>query len=236
MNVFIFYGNKLDENSKSSKLVHNLESHLNSNKKINKVFLRSMDNTQFDFMSNWKEVISYEMNSEKKVVKDEIMKSDIIIIISPVYLHNVSAYTKLFLDNFASWSHTMPLIGKIGMAISLSSDNGNKYVDEYLTKIMNYWGILTLPSVSICLSNMQELAISSYLRFIEEEIVNAEENMDNLVNVHQEKMYKMNQSILHEYPEIHPERIEFEKNGGFEFQTFREALINRKNHRNKYTK
>lgn len=94
MNVFIFYGNKLDENSKSSKLVHNLESHLNSNKKINKVFLRSMDNTQFDFMSNWKEVISYEMNSEKKVVKDEIMKSDIIIIISPVYLHNVSAYTK----------------------------------------------------------------------------------------------------------------------------------------------
>lgn len=107
MNVFIFYGNKLDENSKSSKLVHNLESHLNSNKKINKVFLRSMDNTQFDFMSNWKEVISYEMNSEKKVVKDEIMKSDIIIIISPVYLHNVSAYTKLFLDNFASWSHTI---------------------------------------------------------------------------------------------------------------------------------
>ena len=28
-----FYGNKLDENSKSSKLVHNLESHLNSNEK-----------------------------------------------------------------------------------------------------------------------------------------------------------------------------------------------------------
>lgn len=24
-------------------------------------------------------------------------------------------------------------------------------------------------------------------------------------------MYKMNQSILHEYPEMHPERIEFEK-------------------------
>lgn len=107
-----------------------------------------------------------EFNEERQKISKEMMESDIILLISPVFIHNVSSYMKVFLDNFALWTHVMPLVGKVGVPISISSTNGNEFVNDYLTKIMNYWGILTHKSISITLANKKNEVIESYVRYV----------------------------------------------------------------------
>lgn len=166
--VFIFYGNEIQDQSRSIFFLKSLIRKLNENKTYSEIIVRSASNTKLEPVSNWNQLIEVEENRNLffKNIQDEIFSSDLILIISPVFIHNVSSYTKIFLDNLALWTHTMPLVGKIGIPISISSNNGNKFVNDYLTKIMNYWGVLTSEPISILLSDCTDEALESYIRYI----------------------------------------------------------------------
>ena len=168
---------------------------------------------------------------DREIIKKEMLESDLIIIISPVFLHNVSAYTKLFLDNFASWAHTMPLIGKVGIPISLSSNNGNQFVDDYLRKIMNYWGITTMKPMSLELTGLNNNAMNSYIRFLVENSIEARDNILSLDHSMMTEIYHSNWETMMNYNNDHPEKILFDKMGYSNFNSFEKVLENKvKNH------
>ena len=164
MKIFIYYGNKTEEFSSSKIFVDRLLESLKSDSRFSEVIFRTPSNTDFSHISNWRQVI--EFNEERQKISKEMMESDIILLISPVFINNVSSYMKVFLDNFALWTHVMPLVGKVGVPISISSTNGNEFVNDYLTKIMNYWGILTHKSISITLANKKNEGIERYVRYV----------------------------------------------------------------------
>lgn len=93
----------------------------------------------------------------KCVIKDDnieslkkiLIEADIIICVSPVYFHQVSGTMKTFIDRLSYWSHIFKLAGKIGMAVSVSSTNGNEYVDLYLKKFMEYLGVKVESNLDI---------------------------------------------------------------------------------------
>lgn len=76
-----------------------------------------------------------------KSIKEEILESDLIILASPVYLHNVTGNMKVFIDRLSYWVHIFRLSGKLGVTISTSDSNGNEYVNKYLDKFMQFCGI-----------------------------------------------------------------------------------------------
>ncbi|MDE6426551.1 MAG: flavodoxin family protein [Ruminococcus sp.] len=82
-------------------------------------------------------------------IKDEMIESDMIILISPVYAHNVTGDMKIFIDRISHWLHLMRLAGKLSVPVSVSSTNGNKYVDDYLKKILEWMGTKVAASLSI---------------------------------------------------------------------------------------
>lgn len=92
-------------------------------------------------------------------LKDKMLSADVIILASPVFLHNVNGPMKNFLDRLSLWSYTMPLAGKLALPITVSNTNGNKYVDAYLTYILNSFGAGTLEAMSIKASLMSKETI-----------------------------------------------------------------------------
>lgn len=224
MKVFIFFGNRVEEGSASSVFLEMLMEQLKNSPEIEDIVLRSSNNMKLDFMNTWKDVLSVDEDANRRQIKEEIMAADVFIFISPVYLHNVSGFAKVFLDNFASWSHTMPLIGKVGVPVSLSSSNGNIFVNDYLHKILSYWGLSTIKPMSVELSSVQSEALPSYVRFVVRNILEAISNQEALTDKLQEDAYKVNREAILSYPENHPERMEFEKYGNIECESFREAL------------
>lgn len=224
MKIFIFYGSEVSVNSNASLFLQLLIEQLKNNTEVESVILRSSNNTKLSFMNNWSDVISTDGHKDRDIVKTEILESDVLLFISPVYLHNVSAFSKLFLDNFAAWAHTMPLIGKLGVPISLSSNNGNIFVNDYLKKILSYWGLSTIAPISIELSFMKRSALLSYVRFIIKDIFESINDLDSLTNKMQEDIYYTNWNNIYHYEKDHPERLEFEKNNNINHRTFRSAL------------
>ncbi|MBD5586059.1 flavodoxin family protein [Clostridium botulinum] len=74
-------------------------------------------------------------------IKEDMLQSDLIILASPVYAHNVTGNMKVFIDRLTYWMHIFRLAGKLGVTISTSDSNGNEYINKYLNKFMQYCGI-----------------------------------------------------------------------------------------------
>lgn len=111
------------------------------------VIFRTPLNTKIDESKGRNNRSDSYMIEEK--IKKELLSSDIFIFCSPVYLHNVSGSAKNFLDSLVEWSHTMALSGKLGVVVSVSSSNGNDFVNSYLSKVLRYMGVTILSSFEI---------------------------------------------------------------------------------------
>lgn len=81
------------------------------------------------------------INDDIRWIENEILSADMIILASPVYGHAITGLMKTFIDRISYWMHLMRLIGKYGVVVSVSDSNGNIYVDEYLTKILEFMGV-----------------------------------------------------------------------------------------------
>ena len=76
-----------------------------------------------------------------KLLKDSMLETDIIILLSPVYAHNVSGDIKNIVDRLSYWLHLFPLLGKPGIIITTTDTNGHIPVEDYLEHTICLWGI-----------------------------------------------------------------------------------------------
>lgn len=82
-------------------------------------------------------------------IKNDFLNSDLIILGSPVYLHNVSGGMKNFLDRLSYWTHIFPLRGKNSVVITSTSCSGSRQVSDYLEKMLNYMGCPVIQKVHL---------------------------------------------------------------------------------------
>lgn len=73
-------------------------------------------------------------------IYSKIKEADVIVLASPVYLQQVSGCTKNFIDRGCFGIYTLDWKGKVGITISTSASNGNKYVNSYMHKVLNMHG------------------------------------------------------------------------------------------------
>lgn len=92
---------------------------------------------------------SCSIDDDIDIIKEEMLKSDIIIFASPVYFQQVSGCMKTFIDRISYWAHTLELRGRVGISINVSDTNGNHFVEEYLNKVMSFLGMCVIQNISI---------------------------------------------------------------------------------------
>ena len=77
-------------------------------------------------------------------LKEKLTSADIIIIVCPVYAHNVSSDLKRLIDRISYWLHLFGLLGKAFLIITTTASNGSEYVNSYLNKIFSCLGAYRL--------------------------------------------------------------------------------------------
>lgn len=82
-------------------------------------------------------------------VKENILEADLVIIISPVYVNNVSGIIKNFIDRIAYWFHILKLSGKMGIVISIADNSGAEFVVDYLEKVLTFSGCNVIEKYNI---------------------------------------------------------------------------------------
>lgn len=103
-----------------------------------------------------------DKTDDMELLKSEILQSDIVILGSPVYFHDVSSNFKKLIDRLSYWSHMMYLTGKAGIAVATSAGNGLCCVTDYIHKFFNYTGVYNLFSLS-CPSYSLQVMLENHM-------------------------------------------------------------------------
>lgn len=163
-------------------------------------------------------------NDDMLFLEKKFLESDFIILSSPVYAHQVSSYMKKLIDRLAYWLHLYRLAGKFGYIISISSNNGNEFVNKYLRSMMEYWGILVVGEASIETTKIDsDRILESYARFICKKILSVEMEPVIDVPVTQEQTFEV-QKNNYLKREGGFERDFWKQHGYFEMESFEELF------------
>lgn len=113
-----------------------------------------------------------------ETIKEKMLMVSHIMLISPVYAHNVSSVMKNFIDRCSSWIHILKLLGKTSSSVVVTSSNGQMFVSEYLKKILELLGTIYIRGFEVTvdippmLKNEKDmdLVLTKFLKALHEEI------------------------------------------------------------------
>lgn len=112
-----------------------------------------LKNKQINFCRNCKTCFNthnciLDIKDNMDIEKDNLKKSDLFIIATPIYEKNVSAFTKAFLDRVGYRCHTMEMLGKRCIIVVTGKFSGINEVCKYLYEICSYMGFNVIAIIS----------------------------------------------------------------------------------------
>lgn len=172
-----------------------------------------------------------QYDDDIKEIEMELLSADVIIFASPVYAHSVTGTMKNFIDRISYWLHILRLTGKYGFVISVSNSNGNIFVDDYLSKMMEFMGLSVIGKLDY--SNVNPLTEKD-IKNVAKEIIHYLDNDTEILN------YELKDNIFKVYKKAYQEEYYKKKdkqnqiqskevfywkdNGYFECNTFKELF------------
>lgn len=159
-----------------------------------------------------------------KFLKEKADEADLIIFATPVYSHNVSSDSKIFIDRLSYWGHLMKFAGKSVITIVTCESNGGEHVDSYLKKVFTFMGANILHS-DIFFQNFDEDEFREGIEEIQTVIQNHyESDFPVVINDRHESTFQTMKSILNRYPKDHFEYLYWEESGMFKSPTLKEYI------------
>jgi len=86
-------------------------------------------------------------------VFEKMTAADGIVLGSPVYIYQVSAQLKMFLDRFANPIHCQRLLGKYGAAVATAGGSGHVETVDYLEQFLQRTGVQCVGKLSCTLED-----------------------------------------------------------------------------------
>lgn len=177
-------------------------------------------------------ICSLDKKDNFNLVKKVLEESDLIILVSPVYAHNVTGDMKIFIDRLSYWMHIFKLAGKKSVSISVSSTNGNDFVNSYLKKILELLGTQVVTNISVTVDGPRMLEDEEFLKEIipqtANRIVKSIEKKEFKSTREQEKFYvnmrKLYKNVDDEFKDKTVEYIYWKENGMLESESFQEYV------------
>jgi len=84
------------------------------------------------------------------------LSPDAIVLASPNYINNVTAWMKALFDRMGDCVHCQRMEGKYGAAVSTAGGSGAVYVAEYLNKTLSLMGADVVGAASVNMSEGQD--------------------------------------------------------------------------------
>lgn len=81
-------------------------------------------------------------------LKVKMIACDMLVLASPVYANQVSAQMKAFFDRLFTWCHIFPLLGKYGISVVTTGNDGHEETGNFLEKMLATYGVSSFGTVS----------------------------------------------------------------------------------------
>lgn len=163
------------------------------------------------------------------ILEEKMLKANLIIFASPVYAHSITGTMKVFIDRISYWLHIFKLAGKAGLTISISNSNGNVFVNDYLSKMMEFMGVSIIDNVVY--SNVNPLKKNGIDKYVDNivkyfatgnKILNLE-SKDKVFQVYKKAYYaSYEDSVKNKKECVSKEVLYWKENGFFECNSFQE--------------
>jgi multimeric flavodoxin WrbA len=79
------------------------------------------------------------------------MAADGLVLGSPVYIYQVTAQLKNWIDRLGNAIHCLRFLGKYGAVVSTAGGSGEKETADYMEKVLKYTGMQTVGSLACCI-------------------------------------------------------------------------------------
>ncbi len=211
MKVFILSGSNNKINSTSERLAKKLAEGLEAARIETATYLLSQCNIKYcegcNRCFNGKECA---IQDDMPKIKQDLLDSDVVVIISPVYIHSIPAPLKNFLDRIAYMTHRMTLAGKGAAIVTVSASNGNAETEEFLDKVViGYMGASPLNKIRILKVDMSDRVQDSYIQNLIDTIRYFKRHPELHATEKQEEVFKMWNTLYSSNPEIPEAKIWF---------------------------
>ena len=173
-----------------------------------------------------------DQEDSMEYIRKKILEADLIVLLSPVYLNNVSGAMKTFLDRIGSWVHTLALSGKMGIVVTVTDQSGQEFVSYYLQKLLLQMGCNVVGEYKVV--ELEELDQEEVIERIVSNIVKAFSDQEqyistaDLENTFQYLKARFVNADMEQYKDESYEIKYWYDSGMAECETFQEVLNLRK--------
>ena len=95
------------------------------------------------------------MNDDRNLIEGKLLNADGIILISPVYVLQVTGLMKNFIDRFAYLTHRPDCLDKYAVAVVTTGGGGMKEALRYLGTVVQLWGCSLVKKIGIRMAPWQ---------------------------------------------------------------------------------
>lgn len=174
------------------------------------------------------------LGDQAAIVKNKILESDLFIIASPVYSHNVSGDMKNLIDRISYWDHIFALAAKPVVILSTADSNGANYVIDYLQKVMIVMGASVVTSEYFL--NTEPETVEKKIEQVAVQIIESINMLGTFQPTEgQERLFQIYKSLIYNYPKQHFEYKYWKSNGLFNEETLQDYFrkVSRSNYEGK---
>ena len=82
---------------------------------------------------------------------EKIIAADGLILGSPVYIYQVTAQLKNWIDRLGNTIHCLRFLGKYGAVVATAGGSGEKETADYMEKVLKYTGMQNVGSLACCI-------------------------------------------------------------------------------------
>lgn len=157
------------------------------------------------------------------LLKEKLKSTDIIVVICPVYAHNVSSDLKRLIDRISYWLHFFGLLGKAFLIITTTATNGSEYVNRYLNKIFSCLGACRLCVETFSYIDTIETAENKLKKVVDHVGKYMAGEIEYQIKGIQNQLFIEYKKIFSLYPETNHEYQYWLKHGFFQCKTLQEA-------------
>ena len=142
------------------------------------------------------------IKDDRAKIEEQMLNSNGVIFASPVYVFNITALMKNFIDRFGYASHRPLFFNQFAMAITTSAGGGIKETLNYLESITRSWGFNFVDKLSI-ITHPYLIHTPRYSKGIENNMDKAARIFYHSIKTKERKSPKLGQLIQYRMMRVH---------------------------------
>jgi len=142
------------------------------------------------------------IKDDRAKIEEQMLNSDGVIFVSPVYVFNITALMKNFIDRFSYASHRPLFFNQSTMAITTSAGGGIKETLNYLESIMRSWGFNFVDKLGI-ITHPYLIHTPRYSKEIENNLEKAARKFYHSIKTKERKSPKLGNLIQFRMMRVH---------------------------------